>query len=63
MVKEQIGQIWANKMIAELDTLFTNNPDWWQATTVIFAQLIGKNIKKNLFYVFFFTACLIIICM
>ncbi len=46
IVKERIGQIWANKTIAELDVLFTNNPDWWQSTVVIFAQPTGKNVKK-----------------
>ena len=28
LVKAQIGEIWANRMIIELDVLFTNNPDW-----------------------------------
>ena len=27
LVKEQIGEIWANKIITELDILFTNNPN------------------------------------
>lgn len=27
IVKEQIEQIWANKIIAKLDLFFTNNPD------------------------------------
>lgn len=26
IVKRQIGEIWANKIIVELDILFTNNP-------------------------------------
>ncbi len=38
MVKERIGQIWAHRMIAELDLVFKNNPDWWRSTAVIFAQ-------------------------
>ena len=46
LVKVQIGEIWANRTIAELDALFTNNPDWWQAIAVIFAQPSSKNIKK-----------------
>ncbi len=46
VVKERIGDIWANRTIAELDVLFTNNPDWWQATAVIYAQPSGKNVKK-----------------
>ncbi len=46
VVKERIGQIWANRTIAELDVLFINNPDWWQSIAVIFAQPTGKNIKK-----------------
>ena len=28
LVKVQIGKIWANRTIAELDILFINNPDW-----------------------------------
>ena len=28
LIKAQIGEIWANKTIAEMDILFTNNPDW-----------------------------------
>ena len=43
VVKERIGQIWANRTIAELDVLFTNN---LQSTAVIFAQPSGKNVKK-----------------
>ena len=46
LVKAQIGEIWANRIIAELDILFTNNPDWWQETAVILAQPSGKNVKK-----------------
>ena len=50
IVKEQIGQIWANRTIAELDLLFMNNPDWWRSTAVIFAQPSAqpsvKNVKK-----------------
>ncbi len=46
VVKERIGDIWANKTIAELDVLFMNNPDWWQVTVVIYAQPSGKNVKK-----------------
>ena len=46
LIKERIGEIWANKIIVKFDVLFINNLDWWQATTVIFAQLSGKNIKK-----------------
>ena len=45
VINERIGQIWANKTIAELDLLFTNNPEWWRFTAVIFAQLKGKNVK------------------
>ncbi len=51
IVKERIGQIWANRKIAELDLLFKNNPDWWHSTVVIFvqptAQQSVKNVKKN----------------
>ena len=46
LIKEQIGEIWANRIIAELNVLFTNNPDWWQTIAVIFAQPSGKNVKK-----------------
>ena len=28
VLNKRIGQIWANKIIAELDLLFTNNPKW-----------------------------------
>ncbi len=54
VVKERIGEIWANKTIVKLGILFTNNPDWWQSTAVIFAQPTGKNVKKELFYLFFY---------
>ncbi len=51
IVKERIGQIWANRIIVELDLLFKNNPDWWRSTAVIFAQPTAqqsvKNVKKN----------------
>ncbi len=51
IVKERIGQIWANKTIAELDLLIKNNRDWWRSTAVIFAQPTAqqpvKNVKKN----------------
>ncbi len=51
IVKERIGQIWANRIIAELDLLFKNNLDWWRSTTIIFAQSTAqqcvKNVKKN----------------
>ncbi len=46
VMKEGIGNIWANRTIAELDVLFTNNPDWWQAIAIIYAQQSGKNVKK-----------------
>ena len=38
IVKKQMGQIWANKIIAELDLLFKNNPNWWRSIIVIFTQ-------------------------
>ncbi len=51
IVKERIWQIWANRMIAELDLLFKNDPDWWRSIAVIFAQPTAKrfvkNVKKN----------------
>lgn len=46
LVKERIGQIWANKTMARLDKLFANNPDWWHSTAVIFSQSTLKNKKK-----------------
>ena len=45
VVNERMGQMWANKIIAELDLLFTNNPEWWRSISVIFAQPKGKNVK------------------
>ncbi len=51
IVKERIGQIWANRTIAELDLLFKNNSDWWHSIAIIFAQPKAqqsvKNVKKN----------------
>ncbi len=52
VVKERIGEIWANRTIAELDVLFTNNRDWWQATAVIFTQPMGKRVKKKIFFLY-----------
>ncbi len=37
IIKEQIEQIWANRILARLDELFANNPDWWHFTAVIFS--------------------------
>ncbi len=39
IVKERIEQIWANRILAALDELFANNPDWWNSTVVIFSQV------------------------
>lgn len=51
MVKEQIGQIWANKTMIKLDLLLKHNSDWWYFTVLIFAQQTTqqsvKNVKKN----------------
>lgn len=38
LVKERIEIIWANKTISQLDRLFKDNPDWWTATAIIYAQ-------------------------
>ena len=45
VINERIRKIWANKTIAELDLLFTNDPEWWRSTAIIFAQPKNKNIK------------------
>ena len=46
LVKEHIQLIWANKIIGQLDALFKENPDWWNATAVIYSQPLIKNVKK-----------------
>lgn len=43
LVKERIEQIWAIRIMAELDKLFANNLDWWYSTTIIFSQPTLKN--------------------
>ena len=45
LVKERIRQIWANRIMAGLDKLFANNPDWWHSIAVIFSQPTLKNKK------------------
>ena len=45
VINKRIGQIWANRIIAELDLLFINNPEWWRFTVVIFAHPKSKNVK------------------
>ena len=47
IVKERIRQIWANKTIAQLDLLFTNNLDCWHSIVIIFAQLMAQQFVKN----------------
>ncbi len=39
ILKEQIEQIWANRILAGLDEFFANNPDWWNSKAVIFSQV------------------------
>lgn len=39
IVKERKKQIWTNKILAGLDKLFANNPNWWPSTTVILSQV------------------------
>ena len=50
IVKKRIGQIWANRKIAELDVLFTN-PEWWRFTAVMFAQPSVKMLSKMRTYI------------
>lgn len=45
VINEQIEQMCANMMIAELDLLFTNKPEQCHFTTAMFAQTKYRNVK------------------
>ena len=38
MVKERIEAVWANRTVSLLDRFFRDNPEWWTATTIVYAQ-------------------------
>ena len=46
LVKEHIQSIWANRIVGQLDALFKENSDWWNATAVICSQPSVRNVKK-----------------
>lgn len=45
MVNKRIRQIWAKKIIAELNLLFINNLEWRCPIAIIFTQPKNQNIK------------------